>query len=135
MYRFSRVTDVAEIHKNQDVIVEYLLKVINKTPEVTLKHVMEAIEKGDSQLWLSYKGKEVLGAVVTKGVTYPARFRLLIHLCGGKDIEEWVDSAISNIEKFAKEKGLDGVEIYGRKGWTKLIPSYSSDIVYMVKEF
>ena len=23
----------------------------------------------------------------------------------------------------------------GRKGWTKLIPSYSSDIVYMVKEF
>ena len=75
MYRFSRVTDVAEIHKNQDVIIEYLLKVINKTPEVTLKHVMEAIEKGNSQLWLSYKGKEVLGAVVTKGVTYPARFR------------------------------------------------------------
>ena len=34
-----------------------------------------------------------------------------------------------------KEKGLDGVEIFGRKGWTKLIPDYSSDIIYMVKEF
>ena len=42
---------------------------------------------------------------------------------------------METVEDWAKEKGLDGVEIFGRKGWTKLIPDYSSDIIYMVKEF
>jgi len=135
MYRISLVKDVAEIEKNQNVIIEYLLKVIDKAPEVTLKTVLESIQKGHSQLWLIYRDEEILGAVVTKHVSYPVKERLLIHLCGGKDITEWVDLYMETVEDWAKEKGLDGVEIFGRKGWTKLIPDYSSDIIYMVKEF
>jgi len=135
VYRVSLVKDVAEIEKNQNVIIEYLLKVIDKAPEVTLKTVLESIQKGHSQLWLIYRDEEILGAVVTKHVSYPVKERLLIHLCGGKDITEWVDLYMETVEDWAKEKGLDGVEIFGRKGWTKLIPDYSSDIIYMVKEF
>lgn len=135
MYKVSLVKDVAEIEKNQNVIIEYLLKVIDKAPEVTLKTVLESIQKGHSQLWLVYRDEEILGAVVTKHVSYPVKERLLIHLCGGKDITEWVDLYMETVEDWAKEKGLDGVEIFGRKGWTKLIPDYSSDIIYMVKEF
>lgn len=135
MYKVSLVKDVAEIEKNQNIIIEYLLKVIDKAPEVTLKTVLESIQKGHSQLWLIYRDEEILGAVVTKHVSYPVKERLLIHLCGGKDITEWVDLYMETVEGWAKEKGLDGVEIFGRKGWTKLIPDYSSDIIYMVKEF
>ena len=135
MYKVSLVKDIAEIEKNQNIIIEYLLKVIDKAPEVTLKTVLESIQKGHSQLWLIYRDEEILGAVVTKHVSYPVKERLLIHLCGGKDITEWVDLYMETVEEWAKEKGLDGVEIFGRKGWTKLIPDYSSDIIYMVKEF
>jgi hypothetical protein len=135
MYRISLVKDLVEITKNQDIIIEYLIKVIDKAPEVTLKTVLESIGKGHSQLWLVYKDEEILGAVVTKHVSYPVKERLLIHLCGGKAITEWVDLYMETVEEWAKEKGLDGVEIFGRKGWTKLIPDYSSDIIYMVKEF
>lgn len=135
MYKVSLVKDVSEIEKNLKVIIDYLIKVIDKAPEVTLKTVLEEIQKGHSQLWLVYRDEEILGAIVTKHVSYPVKERLLIHLCGGKDIREWVSLYLETVEDWAKEKGLDGVEIFGRKGWTKLIPDYSSDIIYMVKEF
>ena len=75
MYKVSLVKDVAEIEKNQNVIIEYLLKVIDKAPEVTLNTVLESIQKGHSQLWLIYRDEEILGAVVTKHVSYPVKER------------------------------------------------------------
>ena len=135
MYRVSLVKDVAEIEKNQNVIIEYLLKVLDKSPEFTLKSVLQNIQKGHSQLWLVYRDAEVLGAIVTQKVTYPVKERLLIHLCGGKDIKEWLDLYMETVEEWAKEKGLGGVEIVGRKGWVKLLPDYTTSRVMIIKEF
>lgn len=133
-YSLKRVVSIEEIELHKQEIKKYLDKVLLKATEVTEHSVMEGIFKGNSQLWLARDSKEeVVGIVVTYLVTYPTTKRLLIHLLGGDDIKEWVHT-ISSIEKWAESKGLEGIEIRGRKGWLKLLPDYSCKTVLMIKE-
>jgi len=133
-YNLKRVVSVEELALNQQVIKKYLDKVLLKATEVTEQSVMESIFKGDSQLWLARNTEDkVVGIVVTYQVTYPTTKRLLIHLLGGTEIKEWVQT-ISSIEEWAESKGLNGIEIRGRKGWLKLLPDYSCKTVLMIKE-
>ena len=133
-YNVKRVVSLDEIELHRQVIKKYLHKVLVKATEVTEESVMENIFKGNSQLWLvKCNEEEVVGIVVTNPVTYPTTKRLLIHLLGGTEIQKWVHN-ISTIEDWAKSKGLEGIEIRGRKGWLKLLPDYSCKTVLMVKE-
>lgn len=133
-YNVKRVVSLDEIELHRQVIKKYLHKVLVKATEVTEESVMENIFKGNSQLWLvKCNEEEVVGIVVTNPVTYPTTKRLLIHLLGGTEIQKWVHN-ISTIEDWAKSKGLEGIEIRGRKGWLKLLPDYSCKTVLMIKE-
>jgi len=133
-YNVKRVVSLDEIELHRQVIKKYLHKVLVKATEVTEESVMENIFKGNSQLWLvKCNEEEVVGIVVTNSVTYPTTKRLLIHLLGGTEIQKWVHN-ISTIEDWAKSKGLEGIEIRGRKGWLKLLPDYSCKTVLMIKE-
>lgn len=133
-YNVKRVVSLDEIELHRQVIKKYLHKVLLKATEVTEESVMESIFKGNSQLWLvKCNEEEVVGIVVTNSVTYPTTKRLLIHLLGGTEIQKWVHN-ISTIEDWAKSKGLEGIEIRGRKGWLKLLPDYSCKTVLMIKE-
>ena len=132
-YKLKQVTHTDEIVDNHVKIGEYLDKVLPKAPEVNRESVIANIESGKSQLWLA-TSEELVGIVVTTLVVYPTTKRLLIHLLGGKDVKQWVH-LISEIEEWSKSKGLDGIEIQGRKGWTKLLPDYSCERVLMIKEF
>jgi|TARA_R100000951_G_scaffold80693_3_gene68506 hypothetical protein len=133
-YNVKRVVSLDEIELHRQVIKKYLHKVLLKATEVTEESVMESIFKGNSQLWLvKCNEEEVVGIVVTNPVTYPTTKRLLIHLLGGTEIQKWVHN-ISTIEDWAKSKGLEGIEIRGRKGWLKLLPDYSCKTVLMIKE-
>lgn len=132
-YKITRVTTIDELVSNKDKVLHYLNKVLVKATEVTVESVLTNIQKGNSQLWL-VTDKDVVGIVVTNLVTYPTTKRLLIHLCGGDGVKDWVH-VINEIEEWSKSKGLDGIEIQGRKGWLKLLPDYSCDRVLMIKEF
>ena len=133
-YNVKRVVSLDEIELHRHVIKKYLHKVLLKATEVTEESVMGSIFKGNSQLWLvKCNEEEVVGIVVTNPVTYPTTKRLLIHLLGGAEIQKWVHN-ISTIEDWAKSKGLEGIEIRGRKGWLKLLPDYSCKTVLMIKE-
>jgi hypothetical protein len=133
-YSLKRVVSIEEIEVHRHVIKKYLDKVLLKATEVTEHSVMEGIFKGNSQLWLARDSEEeVVGIVVTYQVTYPTTKRLLIHLLGGTEIEKWVQT-IASIEEWAESKGLEGIEIRGRKGWLKLLPDYSCKTVLMIKE-
>jgi len=133
-YNLKRVVSIEELALNQQVIKKYLDSVLIKATEVTEQSVMESIFKGDSQLWLARSTEDkVVGIVVTYQVTYPTTKRLLIHLLGGTEIKEWVHT-IASIEEWAESKGLNGIEIRGRKGWLKLLPDYSCKTVLMIKE-
>lgn len=134
MYKVTRVETLDQIEQHSDKVVAYINKALTQAPEVSLKWVNDNIMSGNSQLWLVTNNEDLVGIVVTNGIYYPTTSRLLIHLLGGEDIHNWV-GLISEIEAWAEEKGLDGIEIQGRKGWAKLLPDYHCNRVLLIKEF
>ena len=124
-----------ELINNKDKIKKCLDKVLAKVPEFKASDILTRVIKGDSQMWLVEEEDNIDGVVVTNLIKYPATQRLLIHLCGGQNIRDWIALYMQTIEEWSKSKGLDGIEIQGRKGWLKLLPDYSCHRVFMIKEF
>jgi len=52
---------------------------------------------------------------------------------GGGDIED-LKVIVADIEKFAKERHFNAVDIIGREGWGKVLDGYKKQAVYLRKE-
>ena len=74
----------------------------------------------DMQLWVKFD-KEVQGAFVTKINKYPQKNLLLVILLGGDKFQEWRDEADALLNAFGKQHNCEYVELFGRKGWGKLL--------------
>ena len=74
----------------------------------------------DMQLWVKFD-KKVQGAFVTKINKYPQKNLLLVILLGGDKFQEWRDEADALLNAFGKENNCEYVELFGRKGWGKLL--------------
>ena len=72
-------------------------------------------------LWLAYQDGRIGAAFVTREAHYPCRKMLCIDICGGSDMAGWVNSADATFRAYAKAAGLDGIELYGRAGWTRAL--------------
>lgn len=72
-------------------------------------------------LWLAYSDGVIGAAFVTREAHYPCRKMLTIDICGGSEMQSWVNSADATFRAYAKAAGLDGVEIYGRAGWVRAL--------------
>jgi hypothetical protein len=74
----------------------------------------------DMQLWVKFD-KEVQGAFVTKINKYPQKNLLLVILLGGDNFQEWRDEADALLNAFGKQHNCEYVELFGRKGWGKML--------------
>jgi len=74
----------------------------------------------DMQLWVKFD-KEVQGAFVTKINKYPQKNLLLVILLGGDKFQEWRDEADALLNAFGKQHNCEYVELFGRKGWGKML--------------
>jgi len=74
----------------------------------------------DMQLWVKFD-KEVQGAFVTKINKYPQKNLLLVILLGGDKFQEWRDEADALLNAFGKQHNCEYVELFGRKGWGKIL--------------
>ena len=72
------------------------------------------------QLWVKI-GTEVEGAFVTKISKYPQKNILCVLLLGGKEFMKWRDEADALLNAFGKENNCEYVELFGRKGWGKVL--------------
>jgi hypothetical protein len=72
------------------------------------------------QLWVKFD-KEVQGAFVTKINKYPQKNLLLVILLGGDKFQEWRDEADALLNAFGKQHNCEYVELFGRKGWGKML--------------
>ncbi len=87
----------------------------------------------NSYLWLAMEGSSLLASAVTK-VTTEADHRLCtIIACCGHDWERW-GGLIAGLEKYARAEGCGRIEICGRPGWVKRLPSYRTVKVVIRKE-
>ena len=88
--------------------------------EYSTSDIKSACISKNMQLWVKI-GKEVQGAFVTKISKYPQKNILCVLLLGGKEFITWRDEADALLNAFGKENNCEYVELFGRKGWGKML--------------
>jgi hypothetical protein len=88
--------------------------------EYTTEDIKKSCKSKDMQLWVKL-GKEVEGAFITKISEYPQKNILCVLLLGGKNFSSWRDEADVLLNAFGKENKCEYVELFGRKGWGKVL--------------
>ena len=88
--------------------------------EYSTSDIKSACISKNMQLWVKID-KEVQGAFVTKISKYPQKNILCVLLLSGKEFMTWRDEADALLNEFGKENNCEYVELFGRKGWGKVL--------------
>ena len=94
----------------------------------TLQDVMLAVAEGKAQFFPLDKS-----AIVTEIVDYPQKAMCRIWLAGG-DLDELLEAEAA-IAAWAKTLGCSGMEIIGRRGWSRQLKDYRQSAVVLMKDF
>ena len=88
--------------------------------EYSITDIKNACISKNMQLWVKI-GKKTKGAFVTKIAKYPQKNLLIVILLGGDEFQEWRDEADALLNAFGKQNNCEYVELFGRKGWGKML--------------
>ena len=94
---------------------------------------IEPLTHGDMQLWVVVENKHVNAALVTQIIPYPQkRILRLISLAGDnfQDIKDFLEM----VEVFALKNGCTALEMWGRKGWKKLLSDWKDSYIVYTKD-
>ena len=94
---------------------------------------LEALTHGDMQLWIATEDSNMHSAMVTQIVPYPQKQILRVILIAGSDFKRLYEFN-DMIESFAIRTGCSGMELWGRKGWKKLLPDWESNYIVYTKD-
>lgn len=92
------------------------------TGDYTLANIHAALADRSMQLWLWIKDERPTAALVTTLVNYPTRRVALMLLAGGDGLAEWKDDP--TIKNWAKANGCAALEVFGRKGWERVLMGF-----------
>ena len=90
----------------------------------TLETTYESLCKGIMHLYGIFDKKTLVSVFVTQRMVYPAKQVLCILFCGGKDFIVHVEKVVNFFKSLSVMQGCRGLEIIGRKGWSKVNKSY-----------
>lgn len=102
---------------------------INHQNELNIDDVFTKISEKDMQLFCVFSGEMMVAAVTTEMFEEKDK-RLNITLCGGINIQEWIEH-IGTLENWAKSQGCKRITIMGRKGWEKMLQPYGFSVQYV----
>ena len=103
------------------LVQEYLITALEHgLGEYSIEDIKESCKSKDMQLWVKMD-REVQGAFITKIAKYPQKNLLCVILLGGDKFKEWRDEADALLNAFGKENNCEYVELFGRKGWGKIL--------------
>ena len=101
--------------------------------ELETDDFLEPLTHGDMQLWIATEGSTVHGVMVTQLIPYPQKKILRIISLAGENFEELREFQ-EMIEAFAVKTGCTALEMWGRKGWKKLLPDWEDTYVVYTKD-
>ena len=103
------------------LVEEYLITALEHgLGEYSIGDIKKSCKSKDMQLWVKIS-KEVEGAFITKISQYPQKNILCVLLLAGKNFSSWRDEADVLLDAFGKENKCEYVELFGRKGWGKVL--------------
>ena len=101
--------------------------------EVESDDFLESLTHGDMQLWIATEGNELHSIMITQIITYPQRKVLRIISIAGSDFKRLYQFN-EMVESFAIKTGCTSLELWGRKGWKKLLPDWESNYIVYTKD-
>ena len=102
--------------------------------ELEPEDFIEPLSTGEMQLWVAYEDNERINAtMITQFIQYPQKKILRIISLAGENFAEIKDFQ-SIIEGFAIKYGCIAIELWGRKGWKKLLPDWKDSYTVYTKE-
>jgi len=94
---------------------------------------MEPLTHGDMQLWVVVEDKRVIAALVTQIIPYPQKKILRLISLAGEEFNK-IKNFLEMVESFAVKCECSGLEMWGRKGWKKLLPDWKDSYIVYTKD-
>ena len=130
----------AQIVAPEDVayIWEEVAPLLDKVQEHTEGEVesddfLEPLTHGDMQLWIATEDKNLHSVMITQIIPYPQKQVLRVISLAGSDFKK-LNQFQAMLESFAIKTGCTSLELWGRKGWKKLLPEWESNYIVYTKD-
>ena len=94
---------------------------------------IEPLDSGEMQLWIATEDSKVHSAMVTQIIPYPQKKVLRIISIAGSEFDR-LYAYKDMVESFALQTGCTALEMWGRKGWKKLLPDWKDSYVVFTKD-
>ena len=94
---------------------------------------IEPLTHGDMQLWVATEDKKILAALITQIIPYPQKRILRLISLAGEEFNRFKD-CLDMVEAFAINNHCTALEMWGRKGWKKLLPDWKDSYIVYTKD-
>jgi hypothetical protein len=104
-----------------------------------LSDIKNQLDSNAQNLWILYRGDdEMIMAMTTMFVYYPRKKFLNVTFCGSADSDmaalRYKNIFVPKIHDWASQHECEGVEVVGRKGWSKILKSFGYKTTYYTLE-
>ena len=94
---------------------------------------LEPLTHGHMQLWIATEDKQMHSAMITQIIVYHQKKVLRVISIAGSDFKRLYEFN-DMVESFAIKTGCSGMELWGRRGWKKLLPDWESNYIVYSKD-
>jgi len=97
--------------------------------------VLNYLQTGQWRLWVALEDGKIVAAMTVEFFYYPRDKVCRVVTLGGKMMKGWLtDNHQQAVENWAKGQGCSYIDVYGRKGWKKVLPEYKEDCILLRKK-
>ena len=101
--------------------------------EVESDDFLEPLTHGDMQLWIVTEDSILHSVMITQIIPYPQKKVLRVISLAGSEFNK-LNEFQAMLESFAIRTGCSSLELWGRKGWKKLLPDWESNYIVYTKD-
>jgi len=101
--------------------------------ELTPDDFLPFLKTGEMTLWIGVRDKTIIAAMVTQVIPYPKKNVLRIISLAGSEIKKYLPH-FYKIEDWARERHCKHIELWGRKGWQKILKDWKNTYQILTKE-
>ena len=118
-----------------DMIWDQVKDLISKTDDnvLTADDVKQYLKNGTYTLWVAIDGGKPIAAMTTEFAYYPRDKVCRVVTLAGKRMKDWIHH-LDDVENWAKEQGCSYIDMYGRRGWLKVLTDWKEDSILLRKK-
>lgn len=102
----------------------------------TTEEIRSEVDAGRFRLWAIYRAEQPM-PLLAAAASYVRRTNrgqvAVIDTIGGRDMDAWLEPALTEFAALAKAHGVARIEIEGRVGWARTLPGFRTTRVIMEK--